>query len=285
MPRARTNSRGATGPRSEIGKKNSSGNATRHGCTSKALLLPDEDAAEWDALVERWMADYRPDSATFADQVRRAAEAEWQYLRATRRYNQAEHESFERNADPVRWTAKEHRLLDLFGRYRTTAQRWFHRERQAAEMLRKARVAAEVRAEEASKKAADLEEREHKPEKAQRESGEAERPRSAVGEKQGAIVQDVEVWVDEQGRTVTVKVPPDEDVRRRAERQTPPVLIRRPVYFRGAIPPEYAWIAKNPEAVKPGSRFYITMPFEEWELVAAREAERGDGHLWGEPVA
>ncbi|MBV8829468.1 MAG: hypothetical protein JO108_09620 [Acidobacteriaceae bacterium] len=283
MARVRTNSRGSTGPKTPVGKKNSSGNSTKHGCTSKALLLPDEVPAEWEALLERWMADYRPDSATFADQVRRAAEAEWQYVRAARRYNQAEHKSFERNEDPVKWTAKEHRLLDLFGRYRTTAQRWFHRERQAAEMLRKARVAAEMRAEEASRTAANRA-GEGRPQKAEREKPAAERVSPAPTEKQGAIVQDVEVWVDEQGQTVTVKVPPDEDVRRSAERQSPPVLIRRPVYFRGAIPPEYSWIAKSPESVKPGSRFYITMPFEEWELVAAREAERGDGHLWGEPL-
>src|SRR5712692_8167487 len=54
----------STGPRSDEGKERSSLNATRHGLCSDRLVIPGEDAAEWetfrDSVVRRWLpADVR----------------------------------------------------------------------------------------------------------------------------------------------------------------------------------------------------------------------------------
>jgi hypothetical protein len=48
----------STGPRGPEGKEISSRNATRHGCCSQRLLLPDEDPGEWEALRASWLKEY-----------------------------------------------------------------------------------------------------------------------------------------------------------------------------------------------------------------------------------
>ena len=68
MPR-HTPGAGSTGRTSPAGKATSSQNATKHGCTSTRLILPGESEADWLQLREGWIADYQPDSETFADLV------------------------------------------------------------------------------------------------------------------------------------------------------------------------------------------------------------------------
>src|SRR5947209_8478706 len=93
-----------------------------------------------------------------------------------------------------------------------------------------------------------------------------------------AIVQDCEVYVDQEGKTVTYRCPLDEDVRLMAAGQRPPVFVRRPMYFRCEIPGEYQCLRKYTKREGPGARFTLTMPFAEWEERARREEENG-GHL------
>ncbi len=274
--------RGATGPRSRKGKTRSSQNAIRHGCTSKQLLLPNEDAAEWEALRGAWMADYEPDSDTFQGLVERAAEADWMLRRATNRYNEAEQFLYDEKQSPLFWSAEQHRLLELFARYRTTAERSFHRARQAAEQVRKTRFAEELRLEVVDARREREAERTRAPIAEQKSVDESEPavPKEQRGREEAvcAIVQDCEVYLDAEGKTVTDRWPPDEDVRLSAASRKPPVYVRRPIYFRSEIPAEYEWLRGYTKREGPGTRFSLLMSFAEWEERARQEEENG-GHL------
>ena len=229
---------------------------------------------------KEWLADYEPDKPTFRDQVLRAAEGEWLLRRAVRRYDEAEQKLYKEEPDALAWTDEQHKLLERFGRYRTTAQRWFHRERGAAEQLRRARFSEGLRTEAARRReAADV---------ASEEPVVAEpvaEPVVALPMKRQpvpAIVQDIEVNLDEQGQTVTNWWPPHEYVRVRARSHEEPIYVRRQFYFFCAVPPEYYWLTDNPAEREAGSRFWRTMPYAKWLELIEIEDRKGDGHLVGE---
>ena len=56
----RLNAQHSTGPRTVEGKEVPSRNATRHGLASAATVLPDENAADLEALAERLTAERHP---------------------------------------------------------------------------------------------------------------------------------------------------------------------------------------------------------------------------------
>ena len=48
------------GPKTIEGKRNSSKNATTHGCLSREKILPGESQQEYDALWQKWLDKYQP---------------------------------------------------------------------------------------------------------------------------------------------------------------------------------------------------------------------------------
>src|ERR1041384_2411299 len=56
----RLNAQRSTGPTSVAGKETASQNALRHGLTSRSVLLPEEDPAEFDALQAQLIEDLHP---------------------------------------------------------------------------------------------------------------------------------------------------------------------------------------------------------------------------------
>ncbi|MGI8741086.1 MAG: hypothetical protein ACR2NN_00670 [Bryobacteraceae bacterium] len=71
----RDNAQLSTGPRTPEGKQGSSLNATSHGLTGKAVVLPDEDQQAYENLCRDFIADLQPKGAmeehlvqTLADQ-------------------------------------------------------------------------------------------------------------------------------------------------------------------------------------------------------------------------
>jgi len=261
----------STGPRTTEGKERASRNALTHGCTSKRLLLPGDDPAEWEALQAQWLADYEPDKPTFRDQVLRAAEADWLLRRAMDRYCAAEQKLCKDEPDFLEWTEEQHKILERFGRYRTTAQRWFHRERGAAEQLRKARFSEGLRVEAARRN--EVVEEADEP---------VEVVKQPVKAKPVPIVQDVEVDLDADGRTVSKWWPPHQYVQTRARMEEEPVYVRRQFYFFCAVPPEYHWLTDDPDRRVAKSEFWRTMPYAEWQKWVEMEELRGDGHLMGD---
>ncbi len=83
----RANARLSTGPTSPGGKTRSSQNNFRHGCRSRAVVLPGDDPAEYDALLADLTAEFRPRGLTEERYVREMGDAEWR-LRRCRAHQQ-----------------------------------------------------------------------------------------------------------------------------------------------------------------------------------------------------
>ena len=56
----RANSQHSSGPRTDAGKATSSMNALRHGLTGQAVLLPHEDATQYQRELDSYIANYQP---------------------------------------------------------------------------------------------------------------------------------------------------------------------------------------------------------------------------------
>src|ERR1700742_800074 len=77
----RANAQKSTGPKSEQGKAASSQNAFKHGLYSKALLIPGEDPAKFEACRADLAAEYRPIGVTEEILVDEIAQHYWRMKR------------------------------------------------------------------------------------------------------------------------------------------------------------------------------------------------------------
>lgn len=78
----RINAAHSTGPRTESGKAASSRNSTRHGFRSQTVLLPGDDPAEYQSLLDQLTAHFRPVDFIEERSIREMADAEWRLRRA-----------------------------------------------------------------------------------------------------------------------------------------------------------------------------------------------------------
>lgn len=72
----------STGPTSLAGKARSARNSLRHGFQSQSVLLPGDDPAAYQALLDELTAHLRPADLTQFRLVREMADAEWRLRRA-----------------------------------------------------------------------------------------------------------------------------------------------------------------------------------------------------------
>src|SRR6478672_9723104 len=98
-------------------------NATKHGCTSSRLLLPDENPEELEEVLEGLREQYRPETILDLKFVVEAARAIWVLQRNNRRYDEIEQTLYTEEQDSTKWTDEQWKRLDLRARYRTTAER------------------------------------------------------------------------------------------------------------------------------------------------------------------
>src|SRR6185437_5326636 len=110
------NQSGPTGPRTPQGKTISSGNSLKHGLASGRLIIPGEDPAEFDALLNDLTAEHAPATPTEQLLVQQMAQSWCLMQRAVRLQNQAFTE-----------TSVDTRKLALFLRYQTTYERAFYK--------------------------------------------------------------------------------------------------------------------------------------------------------------
>lgn len=80
----RENSKFSTGPSTPEGKAASSRNAITHGFCAADPVLPHEDRAQFNALLDRYRADYAPATAHAETLVTEMAGARWKLDRAER---------------------------------------------------------------------------------------------------------------------------------------------------------------------------------------------------------
>ena len=63
----RRNAKASTGPKTNLGKQRASQNAVRHGLTAETVLVPLEDAADYQAFEQAVTADYEAETAVQTD--------------------------------------------------------------------------------------------------------------------------------------------------------------------------------------------------------------------------
>jgi hypothetical protein len=138
--------RGTTGPTTEAGKQIASRNAAKHNCTSKSLIVPGENQSEFDALLESLIAEYRPETDMQQIRVNEAARATWELQRAHREFDKSQVRLYSEQPNMWDWTPKQQAEEVRMSRYRTRAERSYHRALQSVECLRTMRLRAEQRA-------------------------------------------------------------------------------------------------------------------------------------------
>ncbi len=121
------NPNGSTGPTSPEGKERSSQNSLKHGLCSQKLILPNEDAAEFEEVKEKWLGDCLFDEPLLITYAEQAAVAEWFHRRALREYNETRQHLYDLQPDFLFWSPDEVKLLERFQRYLTTRERAFNR--------------------------------------------------------------------------------------------------------------------------------------------------------------
>lgn len=93
------NPNGSTGPTSPDGKARSSQNSLKHGLCSQKLILPNENAAEFEEVKEKWLDDCLFDEPLLFTLAEQDAVAEWFHLRALREYNEVRQHLYEPQPD------------------------------------------------------------------------------------------------------------------------------------------------------------------------------------------
>lgn len=261
----------STGPTTPHGKLTSSRNATTHGLCSNRLILPDEDENEWLAMRQAWLDGYQPETHIALKLVWQLAEAEWLFLRARRRYNEAEQELHGQQPDPLQWNEEQQKKIDRFTRYRTTYERAFQRAFRNVEDLRRNRSLEFARMAQAESRLRELEQKSK-----QRET---KTPRKKA-DPSPPLEQWVEVTVED-GKPVTNLYPPNQELLKHVQKQdSPPDLVYRRLNFPHGIPSEYHWTAKSsPELFESGGAGIQRMRFDTWLTVIEGEAATGTGHI------
>ncbi len=112
----RANAQHSTGPRTPSGKLASSRNSLKHGLASGELIIPGEDRAAFDALLNDVLEEHRPANPTEDLLINEMAQAYWLVQRAIHFQNQCFTES-----------GVDEKRLSLFLRYQTTHDRRFHK--------------------------------------------------------------------------------------------------------------------------------------------------------------
>jgi hypothetical protein len=79
----RRNALASTGPRTENGKQRASQNAVRHGLMAETVILPLEDADDYQVFELAVTADYEAETAVERELVLRLASLLWRLRRAT----------------------------------------------------------------------------------------------------------------------------------------------------------------------------------------------------------
>ena len=260
-------------PKSENGKAKSSLNALKHGSCSKVLIVGEETPEEFEELHARWFSGYDAEQAG-RSLLEETVLNEWLLKRAQR--NQLTVEARMGGTDPNDWTPEQFHRLHLMVRYKTAAERSFHRSVAAVERFRRVRVYEGFAQERAQGQ------REKRAEKRERQAVEEEekpvqfklRPRI---KHPPSVVQ--QVWVRRtDGETGTTLWPTNAELAEQMETTEPrPVRVFRDIHIFDWLPPEYEWVVEN----LPGESTWRpqVMTVEEWRRAVEREKTIEGGHV------
>jgi hypothetical protein len=262
----------STGPRTPEGKAKSSQNSTTHGCCSNKAIIKGESQEEFEELLADWMDDYRPRSKSDRLLVEAAMLAQWVQMRNTNRYNELELELQEKSA--LTWTEEEHKKMERFTRYKTTAERSFVRSANTLEQAVKRRRTRVQEREDPSLRSG-LRSSPEDSERVEEELPEVEAKPEAI--------HVLDQWADvlmEDGGTVTKLEPSNEQLLEdRGMMKPQPQQVCRRFHFRDGIPDEYSWCRESEEQRATRKWGLQQMTIETWLAAIEREQAAGTGHL------
>ncbi len=148
------NAQQSAGPVTPEGKAKMHANPLRHGLTSKHLIIPGENQADFDALLTDLRLLYQPGTPKEEELLTEVAEHNWRLLRARRvetatlsLYVERLLNDSEAGGDPDRALAlafeRHGRELERLRRYETTIQRAYLQAKKELEVYVNARLRAE----------------------------------------------------------------------------------------------------------------------------------------------
>jgi hypothetical protein len=122
--RNRQNSRFSTGPKTEEGRARSSANSLKHGLTSRRVVLPGEDQAEFDQLLDSLIAEHQPAGTLENELTADIAGCLWRLARA----RQYESEAIDTDVSIFDNRSEQAPGWDRFRRYIGSIERQLHRD-------------------------------------------------------------------------------------------------------------------------------------------------------------
>jgi signal transduction histidine kinase len=133
----RENAKKSTGPRTAAGKAAVAANARQHGLSGSFTILTHENRVEFQALLDRYRAEFKPRSADESFLVEQMAQSRWTLARARRieshLLNQLAGAQIDENEPDARIAAelisRSGAALSTVQRYATTAERSYFRAR------------------------------------------------------------------------------------------------------------------------------------------------------------
>jgi hypothetical protein len=278
------------GPNTDTGKQRSSRNSTKHGCTARQVaLLENEDPEEYDAHERRWVTEYRDERVSNERLRQEVIRASWLLQRIERRYDEVEAKLGKKSI--LKWTEAEHQQMQLVLRYRTTAERTFHRALGALEGMRRGRelekIALEKYAlakEDRARARAAREARERGAEKKEAEKREVEKPKAEEPRfktpKLKELRQHISVWQD--GDEVKTHFWYSNEVTREDMEKYPEAThVLRIIYPCSREIKGYEWLTDVFKEKWPENPMcYQRMTYAKWREVTEREqATLGEGHV------
>jgi hypothetical protein len=139
----RANAQHSTGPKTAGGKAISSRNSTKHGLSSKQIVIPGEDPAEYDAHRDELISALKPANAVESDLVEELAANSWRLKRAHRFETAILSEIAAGSPDPDAAIAKaflqQPKELERLIRYMTSIERAYWRVFNKLEAIQRAR--------------------------------------------------------------------------------------------------------------------------------------------------
>jgi hypothetical protein len=229
------------------GKENSRHNAFQHGCRSIKLIFEGEGREEFERLEKMWQAEFPGLSEAMGRVLTRLVVADFQLQWNEQRL--LETEAALEELEPSEWSEDDHKQLQRFQRYHTTADRRFQR---VWNILKQFRKDTETAAE-----------------KTRAAAPAAMVKNELVIPKAKFLRQTVIVKIEE-GKTVTRTHPTTEMLLQQAPLGDEKTTVCRAFEFPHGVPPEYAWL---------DSTGHQQMSLPVWLKVVERERASGSEHL------
>ena len=270
---------------------------------SRTVIIGEERQEDFDRLAAGWRADFDYEGQAAESLLERVILEDWFLRRAVGVYMDAEAELAE--VHPLDRTEEQHAQMQLYLRYKTTAERSFYRAYYALRGLRKDKLKEELDLNKWRQKmdeyAVDALEKAsaERQEKAQAKVTKRPEAKKAGGpiESRGRIVFQgqnapkkmrkvavLDQWVEveiQDGKTVTKLYPSNAGLIKEGQAMDPPPdLVYRRLNFPHGVPEEYRWVAKShPERFERGGMGTQRMRVETWLDVIEREEASGTGHV------